>query len=131
MIPILILFYGQFTLLESSLTKIYTRLCECCAKPMKSCELPTLGRPQQDNLAALSNRYSVLGLNTSDNDLLSVNKQPCQHCDECSRENREHHAATAKSKTTPRLVDDHLGNAFDLGRAIQVCSWLVVIMDLH
>jgi hypothetical protein len=59
----------------------------------------------------------VLGLGASDNDLYSADQQSYQHCDECERENR---AATAKSKSTPRLVDDYLGNAFDLGRAIQV-----------
>jgi hypothetical protein len=108
-----------FTLLASSLTKIYTGLCECCAKPMKSCERPKLGRSQEDNQAALTNRYAVLGLNASDNETHSTDKPPYQRCDECERENR---AATAKLKATPRLVGDHLGNAFDLGRAIQVCS---------
>jgi hypothetical protein len=134
MVTLLHLLLLTFTLLASSLTKIYTRLCECCAKPLKSCQPPTLGRQQEDRLAALSNRYSVLGLNASDDKLLSIDKQPYQRCDECERETRGDRgggAATAKSKTTPRLIDDHLGNAFDLDRAIQVCLWLVIIMAVR
>ncbi|ERF77085.1 hypothetical protein EPUS_06303 [Endocarpon pusillum Z07020] len=103
-----------------SLTKIYVGLCECCARPRKDCERPNLGRSHKDNQPALPNRFALLGLHDSDDGFDPTFTQAGRQCNECARDIQ---AAVTESSTTPRLVDDHLGDAFDLCEKIQkICD---------
>lgn len=92
-------------------------LCECCARPRKDCERPNVGRSRKDNQPALPNRFALLGLHDSDDGFDPTHTQAGRQCDECARDIQE---AVTESSTTPRLVDDHLGDAFDLCEKIQV-----------
>jgi hypothetical protein len=84
---------------------------------MRSCERANLGRPREDSQTTSANRFAALGLDASNSDSLSPDKQPDGQCDECARDDR---VANAHVAPTPRLVDDQLGDAFELRNEIQV-----------
>lgn len=94
-----------------SLAKIYTGLCECCAKPVKDCRRTS----EQNSRNALRNRFSLLKLGTTD-----------ASCD-CERESgsetdgaREGLPTVPRVDDTPQLIDDSLCDAIEVYKELQV-----------
>lgn len=112
------------TVLGRSLNKIYIGLCEFCDKPMRNCEQTNLGRSCEASQKTLSNRFAVLKVGASDHDSPSGDNQPNRECNECARQDS---TAKAKVPAIPRLVDDHLGDAFDIRKEVQVKDPLLIL----
>jgi hypothetical protein len=111
---------------ELSLSKIYNGLCECCAKPMKSWERANIGRLREGSQTTSTNRFAAFNPGASSSDSLSTDKQPDGQCDECAKDDL---VANVHVATTPRLVDDHLGDAFGLRSEMEV-HWSLVNIPL-
>lgn len=106
------------------MTKIYTDLCECCAKPKESCKRAGSDRRSQDSqTSAPSNRFAVLNLGSPNGDCPSKDRLPDRHRDEHTRED----LATMPRGKAPRLTGDPLGDAFELRKEIQVHSPFIAI----
>lgn len=85
-----------------SLTKIYTGLCECCAKPVEDCKQAS----EQKGRDALKNRYDLLKVGTTGaGDIEGAT---------------EGLATVARVEDTPKLIDDPLGDAFEVRKELQV-----------
>ncbi len=94
-----------------SLAKIYTGLCECCAKPVEDCKRTTERKSQQ----IARNRYAPFKLGTMDT---------CCECESelaCDSEGvGEDFTPAPQVDDTPQLIDDPLGDAFEIRRESQV-----------
>lgn len=86
---------------------------------MKSYDRAKVHGPSKDSQTTLPNRFAVLKLGICDGSLRPDDKGPNAQCIEYAREDTDVIAALSN---TPRLVDDHLGDAFDLRKEIQVRS---------
>lgn len=102
---------------EHSLTKIYTGLCESCVRAIKTCERSSLACPKKASQMKSPNRFASLNLSTSHIRLSSAEKRPNGGCDDCGRQGQ---TVAAEVDVTPRLIDDHLGDAFEIRKDIQV-----------
>ncbi|KAI9880764.1 MAG: hypothetical protein M1830_000653 [Pleopsidium flavum] len=109
----------------TSLTKIYTDLCECCARPKERCKRVSPDRPlSSDSETVAVNRFTVLNLGNPKDDCACTEKTPNRQCEE---DREETLTATPRAKaTTPRLIDDPLGDAFELYKDIQEMSDLLL-----
>lgn len=96
---------------------MYTGLCECCNKEMKACERNDRHLPPKDGGRSCLNRYDVLHTGVSDGHMISIDEEESDQCDECAREGG---IAAPTVKALPRLVDDQLGDAFEILKQVQV-----------
>lgn len=98
----------------SSLTKIYSSLCACCAKTKGRSKKSHHSRPFQDTELSLPNRLSVLELSCLDDEGLP-SKIPydclCRVGPEDVADN-----TTVSDWTLPRLVDDSFAKLLDFTR---------------
>lgn len=100
-----------------SLTKIYTDLCECCARPKGLCRRTDRDIAPINGDDTLSNRFSNLDVG----DVGAVNElADNQRIKRSKNLNLEKEESAAAS--TPRLVDDALEEVFGLWKDIQVSS---------
>lgn len=99
---------------KRSLTKIYTRLCDCCAKPVDDCKRTR----RQESQDVFKNRFAALKLASTD---ISCDCEAEWPSDDCDREGARERAATEPLvEHTPQLIDDPLGDAFEIHQELQV-----------
>ena len=89
---------------------------------MNSCDRAKTSRRSKDSQTALPNRFAVLKLGACDAYVRPADNDQNGQCGGCTRKDGD---VEVGLKTTPRLIDDHLGDAFDLRKEIQVRSPLV------
>ncbi len=100
---------------DCSLKKIYHNLCECCAKPKDECTRGVHGKSQGD-AATTRNRFETLTLGQHDD--ISTSKN-LRHVTRPEAEATELEDCPSDSPS-PRIVNDTLGEAFELRKEIQV-----------
>ena len=99
---------------KRSLVKIYTQLCACCVKPVDVCK--RIGR--QESQDVFRNRFAALELGTTDTSCDCEADWPSNDCD---REGaRERDAMGPRVDNTPQLIDDPLGDVFEIHQELQV-----------
>ncbi len=103
-----------------SLTKIYTDLCECCARPKGLCKRVETEAGATNGGDILSNRFLFLdvgdvgeGSDRADNRQIDRTK------------NRNLDKEEFSTGSTPRLVDDTLEEVFGLWKDIQVSYYML------
>ena len=123
----------------SSLAKIYTDLCECCARPKESCKRvdsshrpssssssssfsSSSSSPSADDETVIVNRFTVLDVKEIRDESDGIEKLSDCQCEETRGEDLN---ANLRAKaSTPQFVDDTLGDAFEVHKDIQVYSLL-------
>ena len=96
---------------ENSLTKIYTGLCECCAKPVEDCKRTN----ERKRLENLRNRFAPLKLGTIDNSYDDGIERASE-----AKDARERFDTVPPVDDVPQLIDDPLGDAFAVCKELQV-----------
>ena len=110
--------------MDFSLTKIYTGLCECCAKPVEDCK-----RTSRDKgPSVLRNRFAALKVGTTETCCTPEEPLPSSNHEEtCARESD---LVLRRCDDTPQLIDDILGDAIEIRKELQV-HFLGNAMSLH
>ena len=105
-----------------SLAKIYTDLCQCCARPRDNCkQIKPDRRPSSaEGDAIVVNRFAALNVGDPKEDATCYTEERsrCGQYEDDLRETRVVHSDVKAN--TPQLVDDPLGDAFELHKEIQV-----------
>ncbi|KAL8934321.1 MAG: hypothetical protein Q9216_005970 [Gyalolechia sp. 2 TL-2023] len=102
----------------SSLTKIYTDLCKCCAKPKDDCNHRYCREDCAIPSRTCTNQYGVLDIAGINVELLTLSDEaPCLHD---STADRDKCTDSLSNTTLSTVVDDGLGNIFELYREIHV-----------
>ncbi|KAF6224723.1 hypothetical protein HO133_009916 [Letharia lupina] len=97
-----------------SLTKIYTDLYGCCAKPVE--DRKRTGR--QKSQVVWENRFAALNPGTTDTCCDCGSDLPSDHRD--GEGARQGVATVPRTDDTPQLLDDPLGDAFEICKELQV-----------
>ena len=97
---------------SGSLKKIYNNLCGCCAKPKDDCTRGHLRRSSIDDVDSARNRFESLALGYHNNVQPSTSPEVTTKNNKSEKKHSDNHS--------PRIVDDTLGEAFELRKEIQV-----------
>ena len=99
-----------------SLTKIYTDLCECCAKPKERCLQAHKCKKSDEKRRCPLNRFATLELG-HDNQSKKIGS-PSEQLDTKAKE----HVIKCHTTAYMRILDDTLSEAFELRKEIQVLA---------
>ena len=107
-----------------SLAKIYTGLCECCAKPVEDCK-----RTGGDKgPSVLRNRFAALKVGRTE--ACSAPEAPLPSHDRDEKSAGESDLVLRRGDDTPQLIDDILGDTIDILKELQVHVFRTAI-SLH
>ena len=108
-----------------SLTKIYNGLCECCSKPKSKCLRARQRRTATSRTQPSLNPYETLAIENGS--LVGKDDTATDQIETTGAED------TSASVDLPqlRLIDDTLGEAFELRKDIQVCLFAVNLVCAH
>lgn len=99
-----------------SLTKIYTGLCECCAKPVEDCKR----KNGEKGPAVLRNRFAALKVGTVETCCAPEDPSPSPGHE--GKSAGESDLVPRRGDDTPQLIDDTLGHAIEIRKELQVHS---------